>query len=79
MDGYAVGDFVLVDPKAQPSPGDVILAEVYDLDAKGELTKLRRYEPPLLVTASPDPRDMPYVISPSAKIVGVVTASWRTK
>jgi SOS-response transcriptional repressor LexA len=79
MEGYAVGDFLLVDPNAQPTAGDVVLAEVYDLDSRGELTKLRRYEPPLLVTASPDPRDVPYVISPSAKIIGVITASWRTK
>lgn len=77
LDGYAVGDFLLVNPDGQPSPGEVVLVEVYDLEAKSELTKLRRHEPPLLVPASADPRDMPYVISPSARVIGVVTASWR--
>jgi SOS-response transcriptional repressor LexA len=80
--GYMPGDFLLVDTHAaeRVRQGDVVVAQIYD-NAKGTAsTALRRYEPPVLVAASPDPDDSRvYVVDGNNVVIrGRVVASWRS-
>lgn len=52
--GYVPGDIVIVDLGRQPSPGDVVCAQVYDWGRSDAETVMRVYEPPFLVAASLD-------------------------
>lgn len=79
--GFMPGDMMLVDTHAaeRARAGDVVIAQVYD-NAKGTAaTLLRRYEPPVLVAASPDPDDRRVHVVDGVNVVirGRVTASWR--
>lgn len=81
LDGYADGDFLLVNHNAAPAarPGDVVIAQVYDWQSGTAVTLLRRYEPPVLIAASADPEDRKVHVVDGTNVVirGIVTASWR--
>jgi transcriptional regulator with XRE-family HTH domain len=79
--GYMPGDYMLVDTLAaeRARAGDVVVAQIYD-NAKGRaVTVLRRFEPPVLVAASPDPDDRRVHVVDGVNVVvrGKVVASWR--
>lgn len=79
LGGLLAGDFILVDTHQaeRARAGDVVIAQVYGrTDAK---TVLRRYEPPVLVAASPDPADNRVLVVDGDNVVirGKVVASWR--
>lgn len=77
--GFDEDDFILVDQHAPAIPGSIVIAQVYDYDVGSAATLLRRFDPPVLSAASPDPGDWkPHVVDGrNVKIMGVVTASWR--
>lgn len=79
--GYLPGDRILVDSHAAGAckAGDVVIAQRYLSDLDAAITLLRRYEPPVLVAASPDPADngIEMVNGSSVRIYGKVIASWR--
>lgn len=79
--GYMPGDFILVDTHAaeRARAGDIVIAQVYD-NAKGiASTLLRRFEPPVLVAASPEPDDQRVFVVDGTNVVirGKVVGSWR--
>lgn len=80
--GYMPGDMMLVDTHAaeRARAGDVVVAQVYDNARGTAFTLLRRFEPPVLVAASPDPGDRRVHVVDGVNVVirGRVTASWRT-
>lgn len=80
--GYLPGDFMLVDAhKAdQCMAGDIVIAQVYDWQIGSATTLLRRWQPPVLVAASTDPKDekVHVVDGNNVMIKGKVVASWRT-
>lgn len=81
LQGLLPGDFMLVDTHAaeRTKAGDVVIAQVYD-NAKGRAaTVLRRYEPPVLTSASMDPEERRMLIVDGVNVVvrGRVAASWR--
>lgn len=81
--GYMPGDMMLVDTHAaeRVRAGDVVAAQVYD-NAKGAaVTVLRRFEPPVLVAASPAPDDQRVHVVDGVNVVirGKVIASWRVR
>ncbi len=79
--GYMPGDMMLVDTHAaeRVRQGDIVVAQVYDNTKGTAFTLLRRYEPPVLVAASPDPDDRRVHVVDGVNVVirGRVTASWR--
>lgn len=81
LGGLLVGDFMLVDTHQaeRVRAGDVVIAQIYN--PRGATTVLRRFEPPVLVAASPDPADMRVHVVDGQNVVirGKVTASWRTE
>lgn len=81
LDGYAPGDFMLVDLNAaeRARPGDVVIAQAYDNPTGSAATLLRRYEPPVLVAATPEREQRLIHVVDNANVVirGVVVASWR--
>lgn len=79
LDGFAEGDFMLVDQHAEPKAGDAVIAQVYDWDSGSAATVLRRFDPPVLTAASTNPSEWKPLSIESVKIMGVVVASWRTK
>lgn len=79
--GYMPGDYMLVDTNQseRARAGDVVVAQVYD-NAKGTATTLlRRFEPPVLVSASMAPEDRRVQIVDGVNVVirGKVVGSWR--
>lgn len=79
LDGFAEGDFILVDQHASPKPGDAVIAQVYDWDRGTATTILRRYDPSVLTAASANPSEWKPLSTESVKIMGVVTAGWWMK
>ncbi|MGB3316043.1 MAG: helix-turn-helix domain-containing protein [Albidovulum sp.] len=79
--GYMPGDFILVDTRASvgASAGDVVVAQIYDDAAGTATTVLRRFEPPVLVSASQVPDDLRVLVVDGEKVAirGKVIASWR--
>lgn len=79
LSGLLAGDFLLVDTHQaeRVKPGDTVVAQVYS--PKGATTVLRRYEPPVLVSASTDPADRQVYVVDGVNVVirGKVVASWR--
>lgn len=78
--GYLTGDCMLVDAHAatRAVAGDVVVAQIYD--RRGEATTvLRRFEPPVLVSASSEPdHQRVYVVDGNNVVIrGKVVASWR--
>ncbi|MEX0306049.1 MAG: hypothetical protein AB3N12_01570 [Ruegeria sp.] len=81
LSGYMPGDCILVDSNQSEicRTGDIVLAQQYNHQTGTATTILRRYEPPVLVAASPDPEDERVKIVDGDNIVirGKVIASWR--
>lgn len=79
--GYMSGDFMLVDTHSADRcvAGDIVIAQKYNAQSGSAATLLRRYEPPVLVAASPDPdcRRVDFVDGNNVLIRGKVIASWR--
>lgn len=79
--GYMPGDHMLVDTNAaeRARAGDVVLAQVYDNTRGAAITLLRRFEPPVLVAASPDAAERRVHVVDGVNVVirGKVVASWR--
>jgi len=78
--GLLEGDFMLVDTHQaeRVKVGDVVIAQVYN--RFGAVTVLRRYAPPVLLSASADPADFAVhvVDGHNVMIRGKIIASWRS-
>ena len=83
LGGYLPGDQILVDTHQSERcrAGDVVIAQVYDSQTGTATTVLRRYEPPVLIAASPDPDDQRALTVDwrNVAIRGKIIASWRTQ
>lgn len=81
FNGLLPGDSVLVDThqSERARAGDLVLAQIYDYSTGSARTVLRRFEPPVLVAASPDPADngVHVVDGRNVLIRGRIIASWR--
>lgn len=81
LEGIRPGDFLLVDTNQSEicRAGDVVVAQCYDHSVGTATTLIRRYEPPALVAASPDPDDrrLHIVDGNNVAIRGKVVACWR--
>lgn len=79
--GLLDGDFMLVDTHQaeRVKPGDIVIAQVYS--RTGASTVLRRFEPPVLLSASTDPADarVHVVDGMNVMVRGKVIASWRVQ
>lgn len=79
--GFLPGDWMLVDRlKAERvRAGDVVVAKIYTNSAGTASSVLRRFEPPVLVAASPDPSDQRVFVVDGMNVViqGKVIAQWR--
>lgn len=79
LGGYLPGDHILVDSHQSERcrAGDMVVAQVYN--RTGADTVFRRYEPPVLVAASPDPELARVLVVDGTNVVimGKVIASWR--
>jgi SOS-response transcriptional repressor LexA len=77
--GLIEGDFMLVDTNQaeRVKPGDIVLAQVYNRG--GTMTVLRRYAPPVLISASADQADVGVHVVDGVNVMvrGKVIASWR--
>lgn len=80
LDGLKEGDFMLVDTHQaeRVKPGDVVVAQIYNRGGDGA-TVLRRFEAPVLVSASLDPAEARAHVVDGVNVVimGKVIASWR--
>lgn len=80
--GYLPGDMLLVDMTVPPRTGDVVCAQVYNLDRGTAETRIRVYEAPFLTTRTMDPTaaDRPlYVDNERVRIAGTVVRSLRVR
>jgi hypothetical protein len=79
--GFLPGDILIVDLNADPKPGDVVCAQVYEWARGKAETVFRVWEPPSLVSATFDPtlRKPLFVDHNNVTIKGVVIASIRTR
>lgn len=82
LQGLLPGDMMLVDTHVadRVRAGDTVIAQVYDQARGKAATVLRRYEPPVLVAASPDPAERRILVVDGINVVvrGKIIASWRT-
>lgn len=82
MQGYLPNDFILVDEKSTHTckAGDVVLAQVFNGKTATANTLLRRYEPPVLVSATTngDKQRVHVVDGINVVLTGKVIASWRS-
>jgi len=80
--GLLEGDFMLIDThqSERVRPGDVVIAQAYQRNGTAT-TILRRFEPPVLISASARPEDgrVFVVDGDNVAIRGKVIASWRTQ
>ncbi|GHF33130.1 hypothetical protein GCM10017056_00670 [Seohaeicola zhoushanensis] len=78
--GYLPGDFLLVDATRSElvRSGDVVIAHKYGRNGD-YATLLRRYEPPVLISASGDPTEQRVDVVDGRNVVirGMVIACWR--
>lgn len=78
--GWHAGDIMFIDlARTTPKPGEIVVAQFYDFAQETARTLVRRYAPPLLVTAPRDPADMQTTpISDSAvSVMGVAVGLVR--
>lgn len=77
--GILAGDLMLVDTHQaeRVKAGDLVIAQVYN--RTGASTVLRRFEPPVLVSASSDPAEGRVHVVDGINVVirGKIVASWR--
>lgn len=80
LQGFLAGDSILVDTHQGETcrAGDIVIVQVYNRNG-GAATFLRRFEPPVLISCSPDPNDQKvYVVDGDhVAILGKVIAKWR--
>lgn len=81
LNGLLSGDFLLVDSHQSEMcrAGDVVVAQNYDWQTGSAISVIRRYEPPVLVSASTNPDDQRVLVVDGNNVVikGKVIASWR--
>ena len=81
LNGIMPGDQILVDSNMseRARAGDFVIAQDYNWQTGTAVTLLRRFEPPVLVSASsnPDLQRVHVVDGRNLVIRGVVTAIWR--
>lgn len=80
--GYLPGDMLLVDMTVTPRAGDVVAAQVYNLERGTAETKLRVYEAPFLTTRTMDPAAVErplFVDNERVHIAGTVVRSLRVR
>lgn len=77
--GYLPGDQILVDTRERPVHGDVVIAQVYNVEHGYPETVMRLYQPPYLVAAGINTDQPPYMITQSVQVIGVVVESWRVR
>ncbi|UWR31359.1 helix-turn-helix domain-containing protein [Sulfitobacter sp. W002] len=79
--GYFPGDMILLDTHQSElcKAGDVVIAQKYDGKTGASRMLLRRYEPPVLVAASPEAADrrVDVVDGSNVLIRGKIIGSWR--
>jgi hypothetical protein len=77
--GYRSGDILIVDFSAAPRVGDLVCAQIYDLQGGAETT-FRIYHKPYLVASSNATRHLtPTLIDQRVDVRGVVVASLRPR
>ena len=81
LEGYMLGDIVVVDLDRTAEGGEVVCAQMYDWNRGSAQTVLRVYEPPYLITASQSPihRKPVLVDNERVTIKGLVVASARRR
>lgn len=79
--GYRPGDVVIVALGETALSGDVVCAQIYDWSTGRAETVFRIFEPPYLVSASPDPQFLrPLVVDDDkVHIKGVVIQTYRSR
>lgn len=81
LGGYLPGDHIVVNSQQSElcKAGDVVIAQRHDGKSGKSSMILRRFEPPVLVSASPNPLEQRvYVVDgDNVAIMGKVIASWR--
>ena len=79
--GYLQGDTILVDTNKAESckKGDMVLAQIYDMRSGTAETVLRRYEPPVLLSAAGHLNELKVnvVDNNNVAIRGKIIGSWR--
>lgn len=55
LSGLLPGDYLLMDMSQPPRAGDIVIAQIYDFEAGGAVTRIRRYDGVYLTTSSMDP------------------------
>lgn len=79
--GYLPDDYILLDTHQaeRVRPGDIVIAQIYNNASGTATTVLRRFQPPVLVSASCDPADQAVHVVDGINVVirGKVSASWR--
>jgi hypothetical protein len=80
-EGYLPGDVLIVDLNAEPEPGDIVCAQLYDFErAGGTRTVFRLYHPPFLVGAGKEEgARVPQLIDSSVGLKGVVEVVIRSR
>lgn len=79
--GYRRGDAILVDLNETPRKGDVVIAQIYDMQFGRAKTVLRLYNGPYLTTANMrgEPGEVLMIDGGQVAIKGVVTALLRER
>ena len=77
--GYLPGDLIILDPHADPRPGDLVAADTYDIERDRQATIWRLFNPPYLVAASSDLRLIKPRLLDGAVIRGVALVSFRPR
>ncbi len=79
--GFERGDIAVIDTRLTPVPGQLVMAQVYDLRIGDADTVIRWFEPPYLISASADPElRKPIPIDPQkVSLRGVVVRQLRSR
>lgn len=79
--GYMLGDLVITDKSVQPQAGEAVCAQLYDLRTGSAETIFRIYEPPYLISGSPEPalRKPLLVDNERVIVMGTVTECLRRR
>ncbi|HEY1736365.1 MAG TPA: hypothetical protein VGG12_06955 [Methylovirgula sp.] len=80
--GCLPGDIVRMDMRVSPRPGDIVIAQVYEMDLGTAKTLIRLFAPPYLMIRSTDPtvNEKPlYVDQERVAIMGTVVSLRRQR